>query len=140
MSLRASWLAGALALAFIPAPVSANGVIVHAARKLRLSYAEPVPPKDLYVNMGARHGVKVGDRLPVIRNLSVRDSLNDGTIHLISVPMGYLTVITVGETASIGREEVNASPATLPSLQYASFQVGDEVLPKTSLPSGSALP
>ncbi len=113
---------------------------MHAARKLRLSYADSIPEKDLYVNMGARHGVRVGDRLPVVRNLSVRDSLSDGTIHLISVPLGYMTILTVGETASIGRAEPGSAPSVMPALQYTSFQVGDEVLPKSNLPSGSALP
>jgi len=120
----------------------ANGVIVHAARKLRLSYAEPIPPKDFYVNLGGRHGVKPGDLLTVQRNVSIRDGFSDGTVHMVAVPLGSLRVLSVGETAFIGREETApASSIPTPSLQYTGFLVGDEVfLPKSGLPSALPIP
>lgn len=135
-------LLGLGCFALLSQPVLANGVIIHATRKLRLSYAEPLPPKDFYVNLGGRHGVRVGDLLTVQRNVSIRDSFSDGTVHVVAVPMGTMRVLSVGETASIGREETApASSLPTPALQYSGFLVGDEVfLPKTGLPSALPIP
>lgn len=127
-----------LVLLTLAPTLHANGVIVHAARKLRLSYAEPTPEKDFFINLGRRDGVRVGDKYPVQRPVSVRDSQTDGTIHVMGVPVGVFEVTVVGETAAMGRQQLFATPAV--SMQYLTFMVGDEVLTKTSLPLGSTLP
>lgn len=92
-----------------------------------MSYTEPQPPKDFYVNMGSRDGVKVGDRLKVTRLLSLSDGFSDGAVLLVPVVLGTLQIVTVGETAAIGREDAPSPVNTLPGLQYTGFMVGDEV-------------
>lgn len=119
---------------------AANGTIVHASRKLRFSYTEALPLKDFYINLGARDGVHVGDKLTVQRIVAVRDGFNDGKIHTVPVPMGMIQIVAVGETSAIGREESSTPAASLPAFQYIGFMVGDEVLAKTDLPLGTALP
>lgn len=119
---------------------AAEGVIVHAARKLRLSYAEPLPPKDFYVNLGSRDGLREGDQLQVRRRLGVPNFQSDGSVHLVTVSLGFMQIIALGETACIAREQSVAPASTLPALQYMGFMVGDEVLAKTGLPLPPELP
>ena len=50
------------------------------ARRLRMSYAEPIPPKDYFIDMGQRDGLKVGDVLEVFVGAGgVAGSPSDGT-------------------------------------------------------------
>lgn len=124
-----------LSFIFVADPALGVGTIIHASRPLRLSYTEPLPPKDFYVNLGVRDGVKLGDRLAVRRNLGVGDAFSDASAHLVPVPLADLQIVAVGETACIARVDPGpAAPAALPSLQYMGPMVGDEVFAKTGLP------
>lgn len=117
-----------------------SGSILHASRRLRMSVTEPLPAKDFYLNLGARDGLRVGDKLTVQRTVAVRDLYQDGKVHLIPVLLGSLQIIAVGQTAAIGREESMTPAASLPGFQHMGFQVGDEVLAKTDLPLPSPAP
>jgi len=128
-----------LVLATLPS-FAASGSILHAARRLRMSSAESLPLKDFYVGLGVRDGVRVGDLFTVRRPVSISNGQSDGNIHLVYVPMGELRVLAVGETASIARSENTVDSSLLPAFQYTGFMVGDEVLMKSSLPAGLAVP
>ncbi len=125
------------------AQADAFGVVVNAARKLRLSNHDAVPLKDYSLNVGTRQGVMVGDVLAVHRPFAVRNGHSDASIHLISIPLGYLKVVAVGENVSLAQVEGTIN-APLASLQYPGVMIGDEVLPKTfaktDLPSAPPIP
>jgi hypothetical protein len=110
------------------------------ARKLRLSYADPLPGKDFYINLGARHGVKPGDRLVVQRVLTTPDAMSEQAMHVIPVTLGEILVVAVGDSACIGRQDTQAGSAALPFLQYPGFMVGDDVSLKSGLPLGPSIP
>jgi hypothetical protein len=126
---------GLFSVLFTGVPAMGAGTIIHASRPLRMSYTEPLPPKDFYVNLGAHDGLKLGDRLVVHRNVGVGDAFSDASAHLVSVSLADLQIVAVGETACIARVDTTVpASAALPSLQYAGPMVGDEVFTKTGLP------
>ncbi|MBY0371580.1 hypothetical protein K2X33_12910 [bacterium] len=118
----------------------AAGSILQSTRRLRMSSIEPLPVKDFYVDLGVRDGVRVGDVFTVRRPVSVTNGQSDANVHLVLVPMGELRVLAVGETVCITRPENTIDSSLLPAFQYAGFMVGDEVLTKSHLPAGLAIP
>ncbi len=105
-----------------------------------MSYTEPLPAKEFHVNLGVRHGVKVGDQLTVMRNRTILDYVGDSNIHVTQIPLGTLEVIAVADSACIALERSVEKTATLAVIAYPSFMVGDEVLAKTGLPLSSPIP
>ena len=100
-----------------------------------MSYLEPVPPKEYFLDLGDRDGIKSGDILAVYRNLPVINGQAGGPWHLMRVNIGEVRVHFVGETTALARETENREPASLPPMEYLSFMIGDEVERKSHLPS-----
>lgn len=100
-----------------------------------MSYLEPVPPKDFYVDLGTRDGVKVGDVLEVFRMLPVVNSMSGGPWHLMKVTLGDIKLTAVGDSTSIGRIANEREPQSLPSIDYQGFMVGDQVEMRSQLPT-----
>lgn len=111
------------------------GNIIQVSRKLRMSHLEPLPPKEFYIDLGARDGVKAGDILEVFRMLPVVNSMSGGAWHLMKVTLGDIKVTLVGDSTSIGRIATEREPASLPSIEYQGFMVGDQVETRSQLPS-----
>ena len=124
-----------LFLVAVPSFAINQGNIIQVARKLRMSYNEPVPPKEYFVDLGERDGVKVGDFVEVYRMVPVVNAMSGGPWHLLKVSLGDMKLVFVGESTSIGRVEIEREPASLPSIvEYQAFMLGDQVQAKTGLP------
>ncbi len=122
-----------IGLSSVCAHAHKNGNIIQVSRKLRMSYREPNPPKEYYVDLGIRDGVKVGDVVEVYRMVPVVNSMSGGAWHLMRVSLGELKLSVVGESTAIGRSYNDREPQSLPSLEYQAFMIGDEVEFKTEI-------
>lgn len=114
--------------------VAAAGTIVSVGRRLRMTNAEPLPPKDFYVDLGQREGLREGDVLTVSRQIvNVHDRVGSPTAR-IRITLGELTVIAVGEGGSYARQASLRAPSELPFMDSPGFMTGDEVQTKSGLP------
>lgn len=108
-----------------------GGSIIQVQRKIRMSDAEPLAPKEYFVDIGSRDGLKAGESLEVYRSLPVINGQAGGPWHLMRVKIGDLRVAYVGETSALAREEDGRDLASLPPLEYQTFMLGDEVARRT---------
>ncbi len=116
------------------ANATAMGTIIQVARRLRMSYSEPVPPKDYFIDLGERDGLKVGDRVEVYRYVPVPNRMASGDWHVMKVTLGELRIKQVGESTSVARYEREREINSLPAMEYQSLMLGDQVILKTGLP------
>ncbi|MFM8314874.1 MAG: hypothetical protein ACKOA8_11365 [Deltaproteobacteria bacterium] len=116
------------------ANATAMGTIIQVARRLRMSYSEPVPPKDYFIDLGERDGLKVGDRVEVYRYVPVPNRMASGDWHVMKVTLGELKIKQVGESTSVARYEREREINSLPAMEYQSLMLGDQVILKTGLP------
>lgn len=112
-----------------------TGSIIQVTRKLRMSANETLPPKDYFLDLGQRNGVKVGDVYEVTRQIPITNAFAGGAWHLMKVTLGEVKIYAVGESTSVGRVEVERDPSSLPAMEYQSFMIGDGVQLKTNLPT-----
>lgn len=117
-----------------PTFAQSNGAIIQVARRLRMSYSEPMPPKDYFIDLGQRDGLKVGDVLEVFRYVPVPNRMASGDWHVMKVSVGELIVKQVGESTSVARTERERELNSLPAMEYQSLMLGDQVSVKTGLP------
>lgn len=99
-----------------------------------MTNAEPLPPKDFYIDMGARDGLKEGEILTVYRLLPVVNALVGAPHNILRVPLGEVKVTILGESSAATRVHTQRDLAELPALDPQSFMLGDQVQKKTSLP------
>lgn len=123
---------GSLSLVASTAFGSTQGNIIQVSRKLRMSYREPLPPKEYYFDLGMRDGLKEGDIIEVFRMIPVINSMSGGAWHLMRVTLGQLRITFLGESTSIGRSVNDREPQSLPSVEYPVFMIGDQV--ETKIP------
>ena len=116
------------------ANATAMGTIIQVARRLRMSYSEPVPPKDYFIDLGERDGLKVGDMVEVYRYVPVPNRMASGDWHVMKVTLGELKIKQVGESTSVARYEREREINSLPAMEYQSLMLGDQVILKTGLP------
>jgi len=116
------------------------GNIIQVQRKIRMSDAEPISPKEYFVDMGSRDGLKEGESLEVYRSIPVINGQGGGPWHLMRVKIGDLRVAHVGETSALAREEQGRNIASLPPMEYQTFMLGDEVMRRTVLQPEAAQP
>jgi hypothetical protein len=118
----------------LPAMAVSSGSILQVTRKLRMSNAEPLPPKEFYIDVGHRDGTREGDVFEVSRQIPVTDAEGGGDWHLMQVTLGEIRVYLAGETVSYAKVYKTRTPDELPAMDYTAFMVGDQVWKKTSLP------
>jgi hypothetical protein len=111
-----------------------TGTIIQVARRLRMSYSEPLPPKDYFIDLGERDGIKVGDVIEAFRYVPVPNRMASGDWHVMRVSLGDLKVKQVGESTSVARFEKDREINALPAMDYQSLMLGDQVILKTGLP------
>lgn len=119
---------------FTPVYAQSSGAIIQVARRLRMSYSEPMPPKDYFIDLGQRDGLKEGDVLEVFRYVPVPNRMASGDWHVMKVSVGELVVRQVGESTSVARTEREREINSLPAMEYQSLMLGDQVGVKTGLP------
>ena len=103
------------------------GYVINVSHGFKMAEAEPTPPRDYYLDLGTRDGIKNGDLLEVSRQVSVPNASWGGTNHLLRVVLAEVKVLVVGETASIARVTTRREAAELPTLNFSSILVGDSV-------------
>jgi len=117
-----------------------SGSIIQVQRKIRMSDAEELSPKEYFIDMGSRDGLTEGESLQVFRYVPVVNGQSGGPWHVLRINIGSLKVAFVGETSSLAREENGRDLASLPPLEYKTFMMGDEVARRTVLQSDSKKP
>ena len=103
------------------------GSIIQVQRKIRMSESEPLPPKEYFIDIGSRDGLKEGETLQVYRQVPVINGQSGGPWHILRMKIGDLRVAFVGETSALAREVEGRDIASLPPLEYNTFMMGDEV-------------
>lgn len=95
---------------------------------------EPAPPKEFFIDIGSRDGLREGDLLEVSRKIPVVEAQTAGSFHIMKVVMGEVKVTLVGETSALARVHRIKAPTELPPLEFNSFVLGDQVEMKSGLP------
>lgn len=109
--------------------------IIQVTRPLKMAAADPLPPKDYYLDMGEREGLRVGTIVEVYRQLPVQNGQTGSVLSTVRVLLGELKVISTGLTLSVARLHSERAPAEVPSMDLKSFMIGDEVQMKSDLPT-----
>lgn len=133
-----------LSLVFLEGPsalaVRGSGSIIQVQRKIRMTDADPLPPKEYFIDLGERDGVQKGESLEVYRQLPVINGQSGAPWHVLRVKIGELRIDYVGETSSLAREVEGRDIASLPPLEYQTFMLGDEVFRRTGLQNKTISP
>lgn len=117
-----------------------SGTIIQVQRKIRMSDAEPLPPKEYFIDLGSRDGLVEREKLDVYRHIPVINGPAGAPWHILRVKIGELRVDYVGESSALAREVEGRDLASLPPLDYQTYMLGDEVSRKQELPSESLAP
>lgn len=112
---------------------AATGTIIQVSRRMRMSSLEPLAPKDYFIDLGDRSGVKVGDILEVYRMVPVMNQLTGGAWHLMKVVLGEIKIYMVGESTAVGHLESDRELTSIPVRDYPNFMLGDVVEAKAPL-------
>ena len=116
------------------AEATVTGTVIQVARRLRMTYLEPLPPKDFFIDIGERDGLKIGDTIEAFRYVPVPNRMSSGDWHVMRVSLGELRLKQVGESTSVARFERDREISSLPAMDYQSLMLGDQVILKTGLP------
>lgn len=93
--------AGKLPTAAPPPPVAVSGLIADASTP------------DIIINVGTKAGLKVGDKLAVVRVVRVvKDPSTGKPLRSITSPVGMLTVTSADEDSAVGRFAGSGTPKT----------------------------
>lgn len=117
-----------------------SGNIIQVQRKIRMTEADPLPPKEFFIDLGERDGLQAGENLEVYRHIPVINGQSGAPWHVLRVKIGDLRVDYVGETSALAREVEGRDLASLPPLEYQSFMLGDEVFRRSGLQNKTANP
>ena len=116
------------------------GSIIQVQRKIRMTDADPLPPKEYFIDLGERDGLQTGETLEVYRQIPVINGQSGAPWHVLRVKIGDLRVDYVGETSALAREVEGRDLASLPPLEYQTFMLGDEVFRRSGLQNKTATP
>lgn len=104
-----------------------EGTIIQVNRRIKMTAAEALPPKDYFVDLGKRNGIHEGTLFQVYRRVDVVNGGTGEPAGPVQVLVGELKVISTGEYTSIARVEQQRAPSEIPSADSVNFLVGDEV-------------
>jgi hypothetical protein len=83
--------------------------------------------KDLYINMGARNGIKVGSVVEILKTVSTYDLSNKKLFREITFPFGKAKIIHAEDDVAVARViQLNPSSETPVAVPY-NVQVGDSI-------------
>ncbi len=112
---------------------AATGSIIQVTRRLRMSALEAQSPKNYFIDLGERNGLKSGDVVEVYRMIPVMNQLTGGAWHLMKVTLGEIKIYMVGESTAVGHLESDRDLSTIPVQDYPNFMLGDQVEMKTAM-------
>lgn len=122
------------------ASLAEAGTIIQVSRRLRMSNVEPNPPKDFFIDMGTRDGVREGDVMTVYRFVPVLNVLAGAPHQLLRVVLGEIKILSAGESVAVGRVLQERAPNELPAMDSQAFMMGDQVERVGSAPAKTGLP
>ncbi len=128
-----------LAATLFSKSLQAGGAIVQISHRLAMKSGE-VTPKDFFLDIGLKDGLREGDLVQVYRWVPVMDAYSGRPYHLLRVRLGELRLQRVGEAVSLARIHKVSDPNELPAMDSPSFMLGDQVAFKSDLPSGVNVP
>lgn len=117
-------------LLFLMSPLAAanpSGTIIQISHRLPMSASEIKPPRDFYMDLGAKHGVKDGDRIQVSRLVPVMQTMSGQPSHLVQFVLGEATVLKTSDFISLARTLNLVDSKQLPAMNYYQFMLGDSV-------------
>jgi hypothetical protein len=109
--------------------LATESVVYQVYRPIDLGYGLEPPPKDFYVGLGQKDGLKKGSSLDVYRKTASFDALTQKHAGDHMIPVARLKIIHVESGTAIARLEQYVSMAMEPVLSTQSVMVGDWVRP-----------
>ena len=91
--------------------------------------SEEAAPKDIYLNMGTRHGLQKGAKLQALRAIPTYDLINRRLFGDLAVPVAVIKIIHADEIASVARIESLSPPTEAPVSGPRAVMIGDIVRP-----------
>ena len=111
-----------------------SGSIVQVTRQLKMLNDEDLPPKNFFLDIGSRDGVRQGEVYEVTRLIPVLNSAVGAPHSLMTISLGELEILQVGEGTSLARVKDTVDAYELPAMESSTFMIGDQVRRKSSLP------
>lgn len=108
---------------------SSDFVVYGVQQQLNMGETDEVAPKDIYVNMGTRHGLQKGTKLQTLRAIPTYDLINRRLFGDLAVPVAVIRIIHADEIASVGRVESLAPQSEAPVSGPRAVMIGDIVRP-----------
>lgn len=103
-----------------------EGTVFEVRRPVALD-SNDKPPKDFFINVGSKDGLKVGMLVMVNRRQSLYDIYLNKSAEDLVVNVGQLRIIHVQPDLSVARLENIENREALPVLDYDAIMVGDKV-------------
>ncbi|MBC7396760.1 MAG: hypothetical protein H7333_04880 [Bdellovibrionales bacterium] len=98
-------------------------------RGIDLGESDQQPPKDIFINMGSKNGLKKGVVLDVYRKISSFDDYSQKLIGDHMIPVGRIKVIHADDKSSIARLDKYVSIEQEPAMLPQAIMIGDVVRP-----------
>jgi hypothetical protein len=94
---------GLLAIFGLEISAADRGNVIQVSYPLSLSSKEPQPNRDIYIDLGSKDGLSLGEVLLVSRDIVIGNAFGDGEADLVKGSIGELKIIALGEGISVAR-------------------------------------
>lgn len=125
-----AWWALLFTLSLLPKSINAapsDFVVYGVYTALNMGFPNEVPKKDFYVNLGLKHGVKIGTTLEVLRKVATYDAIGKKLYKDMLYPIAKIKIIHTEDNASIARLETLSPEDRTPASTPRAILVGDMV-------------
>ncbi len=116
-------------IVFSSAALANDYTVYQVYRPIDLGEGAGLPPKDIFVNIGADQGVHKGSMLDVYRRIASFDNLTQKHMGDHMIPVGKVRVIHVDGKTAIARADRFVSVEQEPALLPQAVMIGDIVRP-----------
>lgn len=100
--------------------------VIEVHRNIPLADHDPVY-KDFYINVGTDSSIKKNLVVTAVRKMTIKDSTGANSFGEISIPVGYLKVISVQNKIAVAREYKLISRDDEPMLDQNGIMIGDKI-------------
>ncbi len=130
MKTRMLWIAVLTLITGLPfTTLATESVVYQVFRPIDLGYGAEPPPKDFYVGLGQKNGLKRGSILDVYRKTASFDAVTQKHAGDHMIPVARIKIIHVENATAIGRLDEYVSMSMEPVLSTQAIMVGDWVRP-----------